>query len=309
MRLGSLLDAWNAFFFVPKSPLPIALFRILYGLLVIVTLLLLRPDWLTWFGTHAWVSLSTMHTLEPGPRLNLFTIIPQNDIWIEALFWIFLASASLLTVGLFTRFNSVLVYLCLTSIQQRNLYITSGGDTFLRLAGFFLIFAPAGAALSVDRLIRIRRGKEGTSVLPRPPWAQRMIQFELALLYFSSFCWKVQGAPWIQGTALYYVYHLDEFHRFPVPSLFLRPTILKLGSWMALALEFSLGTLIWIKEFRYILLSLGVLFHLWLEYSLNIPMFEWDVLAAYVLFIEPEDLTRAWRWVRGRVAVKALQRV
>lgn len=146
-------------------------------------------------------------------------------------------------------------------------------------------------------------------MLPRPPWAQRMIQFEVALLYFSSFCWKAQGAPWIHGTALYYVYHLDEFHRFPVPSLFLRPTILKLGSWMALALEFSLGTLIWIKEFRYILLSLGVLFHLWLEYSLNIPMFEWDVLAAYVLFIEPEDLTRAWKWVRGRVAVKALQRL
>ena len=169
MRLESLLDAWNAFFFAPKSPLPIALFRILYGLLVIATLLLLRPDWLTWFGTHAWVSLSTMHTLEPGPRLNLFTIIPQNDIWIEALFWIFLASASLLTVGLFTRFNSLLVFLCLTSIQQRNLYITSGGDTFLRLAGFFLIFAPAGAALSVDRLIRIRRGKEGYSVLASPP--------------------------------------------------------------------------------------------------------------------------------------------
>ena len=145
-------------------------------------------------------------------------------------------------------------------------------------------------------------------MLPRPPWAQRMIQFELALLYFSSFCWKVQGAPWVQGTALYYVYHLDEFHRFPMPSLFLRPTMLKLGSWMALALEFSLGTLIWIKEFRYTVLSLGVLFHLWLEYSLNIPMFEWDVLAAYVLFIEPEDLTHAWSWIRGRVAVKALQR-
>ena len=308
MRLKSLLDGWNSFFFAPQSPLPIALFRILYGLLVIITLLLLRPDWLTWYGPHAWVSLSTMHTLEPGPRLNLFTIIPQNDAWIEALFWVFLASAALLTAGLFTRFNSLLVFLCLTSIQQRNLYITSGGDTFLRLAGFFLIFAPAGAALSVDRLIRIRRGKEGASILPRSPWAQRMIQFELALLYFSSFCWKVQGAPWIQGTALYYVYHLDEFHRFPLPSLFLRPTMLKLGTWLALALEFSLGVLIWIKELRYFILALGVLFHLWLEYSLNIPMFEWDVLAAYVLFIEPDDMTRAWNWMRGHLAVQALER-
>src|SRR4029077_13809799 len=246
---------------------------------------------------------STMQTLEPGSRSNLFTIIPQHDAWIGALFWVFLASAALLTVGLFTRFNSLLVFLCLTSIQQRNLYITSGGDTFLRLAGFFLIFAPAGAALSVDRLIRILRGKEGASVLPRNPWAQRMIQFELALLYFSSFCWKVQGAPWVQGTALYYVYHLDEFHRFPLPSLFLRPTMLKLGTWLALALEFSLGVLIWIKELRYFILALGVLFHLWLEYSINVPLFEWDVLAAYVLFVEPDDMARVWNWIHDRIAV------
>ena len=58
----------------------------------------------------------------------------------------------LLAVGLFTRVNSVIVFICLASMQQRNLYITHGGDTFLRVAGFFLMFAPAGAALSIDRL-------------------------------------------------------------------------------------------------------------------------------------------------------------
>jgi hypothetical protein len=303
VRLRSLFEVWNAFFFSPQSPVPIALFRILYGLLVIATLMLLQPDWLTWYGPHAWVSLPTMHTLEPGTRLNLFTVIPQKDPWIEALFWAFLGSALLLTVGLLTRLNSVVVFLCLASIQQRNLYITHGGDTFLRVAGFFLIFAPAGAAFSVDRLIRIWRGKEGAHVQPRSPWAQRMIQFELALLYFASFCWKVQGAPWVQGTALYYVYHLDELHRFPVPSWFLRPTMLKLGSWAALALEFSLGVLIWVRDLRYILLALGVLFHLWLEYSINIPLFQWDVLSAYVLFVEPADMERAWNWIRGRIAL------
>ena len=288
MRLKSLVDAWNSFFFAPQSPLPIALFRILYGLLVITTLLLLRPDWLTWYGPHAWVSLSTMHTLESGPRLNLFTIIPQNDIWIEALFWVFLASAAFLTVGLFTRFNSLLVFLCLSSIQQRNLYITSGGDTFLRLAGFFLIFAPAGAALSVDRLIRIRRGKEGASILPRSPWAQRMIQFELALLYFSSFCWKAQGAPWIQGTALYYVFHLDEFHRFPVRLHFLRPNDAQIGTAPPAVSDFPVPVLISLSNFVIFILALG-------DCSTSCSrnpqqsrlMFEWDVLAAYVLFIEP----------------------
>jgi hypothetical protein len=293
---------WNEFFFAEQSPTPIALFRILYGLLVIATLTLLRPDWLNWYGVHGWVSLPTELSLEPGKRLDLFAVIPQNDTWIDALFWVFLSSAILLTMGLLTRLNSVLVFICLTSIQQRNLYITHGGDTFLRLAGFFLVFAPAGAALSVDRLIRIRRGKESPNLQFRSPWAQRMVQVQLALVYFGSFCFKVKGAPWIQGTALYYVYHLDEFRRFPIPSWFFHPRLLELGSWSALVLEFSLGVLVWVKQLRYILLALGLVFHLWLEYSLNIPLFQWDILSAYVLFIDPEDLRRGRNWMRRRAA-------
>ena len=299
MSLKFVFRAWNEFFFAERSPIPIALFRIFYGLLVVATLTLLRPDWLSWYGPHAWVSLPTALKLEPGPRLNLFSIIPQSDGWVQALFWVSLGSAILLTVGLLTRFNSVLVFLCLTSIQQRNLYITHGGDTFLRLAGFFLIFAPAGAAFSVDRLIRFRHGKESATIQPRSPWAQRMIQLQLSLMYFSAFLVKVKGAPWLQGTALYYVYHLDELRRFPLPSWFFYPMMLKLASWSALVMEFSLGVLIWLKELRYVLLGLGLLFHLWLEYSLNIPLFQWDILSAYVLFINPEDLKCAWNWMAG----------
>jgi len=302
MRLRSLVEAWDKFFFVPQSTTPIALFRFLYGLLVIATILLLRPDWLSWYGTHAWVSLPTVLKAEPGTRLNLFAFLPESDAWITALFWVFLGSAGLLAIGFLTRLNSLIVFLCLTSIQQRNLYITHGGDTFLRIAGFFLIFAPAGAALSVDRLIRIWRGKQDATSQRRSPWAQRMIQFELSILYFASFCWKVEGAPWRQGTALYYVYHLAGLQRFPVPSWFLHPAVLRIGSWSAVALELCLGLLIWVKELRYILLGVGLLFHLWLEYSLNIPLFEWDVLSAYVLFVDPVDIARIWGWVRFRVA-------
>jgi hypothetical protein len=300
VKANSFFEAWNSFFFAEQSPLPVALFRVAYGTVVIATLFLIRGDWLAWYGPDAWVRLSTIRTMEPGTRLNLFTVIPQSDLWVRILFWVFLFSAVCLTLGLLMRINSVIVFICLASIQQRNLLILHGGDTFLRVAGFFLMFAPAGAALSLDRLIRIWRGKEGLEIRPHRPWAQRMIQFELALLYFAGFCSKMEGGSWVQGTALYYVYHLDELQRFPMPSWFFRPTILKLGTWFALALEFSMGVLIWIKELRYPLLAIGVLFHLSLEYSLNIPMFQWDVLSAYILFVDGADIARVWNWISAR---------
>lgn len=215
MSLRSFAKLWNEFFFRKQSPIPIALFRIVYGTLAVVTLCLLRPDWFNWYGTHAWLSLPTALKLEPGHRLNLFAVIPQSDAWVDAIFWIALVSAVLLTLGLFTRTSSILVFVCLNSIQQRNLYITHGGDTFLRIAGFFLIFAPAGAALSLDRLIRIRSGKEAVPIQAQSPWAQRMIQVQLSLMYLSAFLVKIKGTAWLQGTALFYVYHLDELRHFP----------------------------------------------------------------------------------------------
>jgi Vitamin K-dependent gamma-carboxylase len=298
MTLRSLRDAWDDFFFTPQSPLPIALFRILYGLCVLATIILLHSDWLNWYGVHAWVSLPTMRVIEPGIRLNLFTVMPQDDRWIAAFFWIFLCCAVLLTTGLWTRLSSVAVFLCLTSIDQRNLFILHGGDTFLRVTGFFLMFAPAGAALSVDRLIGIRRGSQVPQLKPRAPWAQRMIQLELALMYLTSFWWKMKGHTWLNGTALYYVFHLHSIARFPLPRWIQSTAMLRAGSWFTLALEFSLGVLIWFRPLRYPLLLLGLLFHLFIEYAFNLPMFSWDVLTAYILFVEPSDLERWWHIIR-----------
>ena len=67
------------FFFAPQAPTPIALFRAIYGGMVIITILMLRPDWLTWYGTHAWVSLRTMQQMEPGTRLSLRAVHGHSE--------------------------------------------------------------------------------------------------------------------------------------------------------------------------------------------------------------------------------------
>jgi hypothetical protein len=306
MRLRRLREAWDHFFFTPQSPVPISLFRILWGICVSAKILLLHSDWLNWYGVHGWVTLQTMHAVEPGIRLNLFTVMPQDDRWIAAFFWIFLGCVLLLTAGLWTRVMTVAVFLCLTSIDQRNLLILHGGDTFLRCAGFFLMFAPAGAALSLDRVIAMRRGKQDPQIKPRAPWAQRIIQIELALLYLTSFFWKLKGHTWLNGTALYYVIHLHSIARFPLPHWIQSTAMLRAGSWFTLALEFSLGTLIWSRRFRYPLLLVGLLFHLSIEYSFNLPLFEFDVLTAYILFVDPVDLEQWWGALHQRLGRRAV---
>jgi hypothetical protein len=45
--------------------------------------------------------------LEPGARINLFTIPPQTAFWTDAIFWALLASSLMLAAGFLTRANSI----------------------------------------------------------------------------------------------------------------------------------------------------------------------------------------------------------
>lgn len=300
MSLRACITAWNKFFFAPQSPTPIALYRICFGVLVMANLILLWPDWLTWFGNKGVLPIETARQLQPGTRINLFALLPAGDAWVLAFFWVLLLFAFFLAVGFFTRISSVLVFLGVVSLHHRNPYILHSGDTLLRVTGFFLMFAPAGAAISIDRLWRVFRGREGPEPALHSPWAQRLIQIQAAFAYFSTFYWKSQGSMWIDGTALYYVLRTNEFRRFPLPS-FEDLRVIKLATWFTLATEFSSGVLIWFREIRYYVLAVAGLLHLFIEYSMNIPLFQWAMIATYFTFIESDDLRRAWQWFRRRI--------
>ncbi len=296
-----VVRGWNEFFFTPQSATPVALYRIIYGLLIIADLAMLHEDWLTWFGVDGFVRLDTLLKMGPRRNLGLFWFIPADDAWVQAFFWVFLLFAVFLTVGFLSRFSSVAVFVCLSSMLRRNGYILHSGDTLLRATGFFLMFAPTGAALSIDRLLRIWRGREGLEKPLSWPWAQRMIQIQMSLMYFSTFAWKTIGSDWRDGTALYYTTRLAQFQRFPMPTLD-NGIILKLATWSALFIEFSAGVLVWVRRLRYWVLLAGLCLHLSIEYSMNIALFQWVAMAGYVTFIDPADLTRAWSWVQRTFA-------
>ncbi len=300
MTFASLFRGWNDFFFKPQRPTPVALYRIVYGALNVLSVWLSRPGWLDWYGPHSVVSLQTAHRLANGPRIDVIAILPQTDAAMYAFFWVYLVLAICLTLGFMTRLSLVLVYICLSSVHVRDIYILNSGDSLMRVTGFFLMFAPAGAAFSIDRLWRVWRGKEGPDIPLKSPWAQRMIQIEMSLVYISTAWWKSLGRLWINGTAVYYSMQLYDFKRFPVPGLY-SPLFMKLAAWGTLVVEFSAGILVWFRDLRYYVLLAALLLHAGIEYAMVIPLFEWIMVGTFVTFIYPEDLTRAWAYIRRRV--------
>jgi predicted DCC family thiol-disulfide oxidoreductase YuxK len=301
MNPSTFIDAVGRFFFLPERPTPLALYRIFFGILVAAKLMFLYPDWLTWFGTQGILTLSTVQHVEHGPRLSLFSLLPAWDAITSLLFWILLVFAGFVTVGFQTRVSSFIVFWGLASLDQRNPMILNGGDLLLRIMAFFLVFAPSGSALSLDRIIRIYRGKELAQPHSVEPWAQRMMQLQVALMYAGTVVWKMAGETWLSGTAVYYILHLAQFRRFPVPAAD-NLWFSRFGSWGTLAIESAAGTLIWFREFRYYVLLGLLMLHGFIEYALTLQLFQWIVMTTFILFVYPQDLTRAWNWLLSHMA-------
>jgi hypothetical protein len=142
-----------------------------------------------------------------------------------------------------------------------------GGDAIIQCYLFWLIFLPAGAVLSLDALKRVNAGKASQTVRG---WMMLLLQVQLALIYFSSFLFKLYDPVWVGGTALAHAWQLPFYPRPWVAPLFEFPWLLAAGTWGAWFFELAFPVLIWFRRFRPWLLVCGTIFHLILEFTMRL---------------------------------------
>lgn len=314
MSLRDLWAAWDKFWFEQGSPLPVAAFRIVLGLLALRFCWWIKPEFLTFFGQHA-VASPTASLLWTGlHKLNMLALLPADDRWLIAAVTLLEIAAFSLTIGLFSRASALVVYLLLVSLDARDPFALHDGIRVMYIMAFLLCFSRCGEALSLDRLVRARLS--GRPVPEEPAAgsvvAQRLMQVQLSIIYWSAFACKLHNSDWIHGNTVYLVTHWVNAVRFPVPYLFDHLWTARLLTWGTLLVEFSLCTLIWVKEIRYPVLLMGVAFHLGLEWAFVIPLFQPIMVASYINFVEADDLTRTVNWIKqavGRAFGRAVQAV
>lgn len=308
MSIKDIINAWDKFFFSETSPLVVAAFRILMGLMICQSIFLIAPDIFTWFGSKGTVSLASVHAWSAVDGFNLFLLMPNNDNWVLAIFVIFSLAAICLTIGFKTKLATILCWMCVLSMYHRNPFLFNSGDTYVRVVLFWMIFAPTGKALSLDRLLA-NKGKQSNAgdfmdYKPVSIWPQRLLQLQLALVYLHTFVAKVYGDVWIDGTAVYYSSRVEDLQRFPLPFVFEHLWTIQLLSWGTLIIEAALFSLIWLKETRYWTIVGAIFFHLMIEYHMNIPQFEFLMIYSYLLFVEDKYVAKALVWFRDNVLGK-----
>ena len=207
-----------------------------------------------------------------------------------------------LLIGWRTRVAAVASALLLMWFFLRNPTFLDGGDEVVRLvslhlAAAFLAVAPADRALSLDRRrARARGAAAGPTRVPA--WTLRLVQIQVAVVYAVSGFWKVLGAPWWDGRAVYVALANPAFSRFGFPATAdLRPLLVVAGLSVAFW-ELLFPALMALRHTRLAALAFGALLHLGILVGMNLGVFPLVMLACYPAFMRGEELRCAAAGVR-----------
>jgi hypothetical protein len=170
------------------------------------------------------------------------------------------------------------VFVAFVSLSKRNPFVGNSGDGLIRVLALYLMLAPAAAGLR--------------DFPRRAPWALRLIQVQISLLYLATVWAKLRGSTWPDGTAVGYAFRIEDLTRFPLPDLGQWLALTNALTWAALAIELSIGVLVWNRRLRPWVLLAGVCLHLGIEYRLRVGFFSWAVLVGYLAFVPGEVAER-----------------
>lgn len=281
---------WDRFFHSKTDATTLCIFRILFSIFLFINGISLIEDFDEWFGVsdNAIVPLFDSLKFYAGMRINLFHWLTPTESSAWFVLNLYILSSFFMMIGFKTRISTIVCFVLIVSLQNRNYAILNSGDTLMRCMLFLMIFAPTHVKYSLDSLLKKKTGESfdpEISIL-----SIRLMQLQFSLVYLATTLFKLKGYDWVDGTAVYYTSRLMNFQRFVLPVVFDYPFLVKFATWSALFIELAMGTLVWVKEFRIWVLVSGLILHLAIEVSMSIGFFEWVMVSTYILFILPSEL-------------------
>src|SRR5579884_733522 len=325
--------AVERFFFEPSDPTTLGLMRIFAGILILYVQLVYCIGLTDYFGPYAWISndvtkfVRTDNPIQGPPSgwkdgwesdgewmkgQSMWSIYyhVEDPKWIWVIHLSIMVVMLLFTVGLWTRVTSVLTWIgslmYLHRIMQPGMLF--GMDTMTNIGLFYLMFAPCGAALSLDRWLKVRRERQrlGSKYVPQPPepmvsatFATRLLQMNFCLIYFAAGTSKLMGTSWWNGTAPNGFLLNYSFAPFDVPAYvdflerlvkhrFLWELFCAIGVVGTLFLELGFPFLVWNRHTRWFMVCGSVVFHTLIALLMGLVTFSLMMLVLVLAFVPPE---------------------
>jgi len=296
---GGWARAWNAFWFTPADPLPLAVVRIATGLLLAWSRFVWLADVDAFFGTAGWLPPEHAWRMndQPWQWSGYFAAPGPNGIRVIA--GLTLVAAVLLTVGLATPLAAVVALVGFLSAANRAPLNTFGFDDTLGMLLIPLAIGPAGARLSLDRALGAGGGDGTWSVAANI--ALRLIQVHLCVVYFFSGCGKMLGASWWEGTALWGAAANVQYRTLDLTWLAWHPLVTNALTLGTLFWEAAYPALVWPRLTRRLWIAMAVAVHLGIGLAMGMMEFGLAMIIANLAFVPAAAWHRLLRPLSDRI--------
>lgn len=272
---------------------PVALFRVVYGVLVFNWFWQLLPNLAPFFSDEGMLPRTSQVTFF-GAHFTLLNA--AGATWQVAMFWaLALGAAIALAVGFHTRTAAFATFIALASFSLRNPMMGDASDQVFRATAFWLGFTASGDRYSVDAWSRARRGD--------PPsghaWALpiRLLELQLAWIYLATGLEKMGGGLWRDGLAVFYSLQLEHTFARPWASqLAHNVDLTRVATQLTLVVELAflpLSFLPYVRQLGRIIAALAASgLHLSILLFMNVGNFPLVMLAGLIPFVPPSWVDR-----------------
>ncbi len=291
-----LLTAVDDFWMRPCDLRMLDVLRRCYGGLLIVWVAWFSVDRQLLFGEGSLLPAQAAQAILDPDAWNLYSVVPDSQFYVSSAFVLLALGGGALVWGVWPRVAALVSFLLLIAIQHANNLLVDSEDAIFRLFAFYLIFVPPRAQLQLTTHSADPHGPPSSRC---PAWPLRLFQLQICLIYLCSGIQKTDGIEWLNGSALYYVFRLDDAVKFPMPLWVTESMgMLRCMTWSVLAFELLAPALLWLRSTRKSCLMVAVMFHLATNFSMNLHLFHGIMLTGLLSFVKYEEWVSLTRKLR-----------
>ncbi|MFS8131094.1 MAG: hypothetical protein ACMG57_03880, partial [Candidatus Dojkabacteria bacterium] len=266
----------------------LAFFRIFLGSVMLIDMLDRLKDVNIFYvdgGVGVGSSVSRLFINDSFSLNNLFPTSPAFQAFILILGVVF---AVLLIFGFKTRISTILLWIIVVSVQNRNTIIGQGGDDYMRVLLFWSMLLPLGLRYSYDYLRNRTEYNKYENKFVSP--VNIGLIFQVVYLYYFSALSKSSPIWNRDFTAIYYALSLDIFVTWLGRILLTLRPLLKPLTAFVYYLELYAGGLLIFPAYNWILRTIGILLiimlHMGIGTTLDVGPFPWIAICG-VLSLMP----------------------
>lgn len=199
-----LADAWNGFWFTPTDGLPLAVIRIATALLGLALWWSYAADLQRWFGPDGMLTPPLVDAWRSPYAISLFdAATTAASLW--ALYAVLGVSLLLLLLGLGTAVAAPAAAVLWVSILHRGPMLTGPADDCLAILLWCLVIGRSGDHLSLDAILRTRRGLPVAPPSFRNRLAVSLLAVHASVIALAAVLAQLKGDVWWDGTAAWWL--------------------------------------------------------------------------------------------------------